>query len=54
MGLDDWLQVAMAVSGLVALLLVTIDRREGFVVGLAGQPIWIIVAGHAAGGAQEA
>jgi len=42
--LDAALQIAIAVLGLAALLLVTYGRASGYVVGLLTTPLWIIFA----------
>ena len=44
MTLDAWLQILLAVMGLGAIVLVSLGRREGFVVGLLGQPVWFAIA----------
>ena len=41
--LDIWLNVALGVVGLTALLLTVVGNRWGCVIGLFSQPLWFAV-----------
>lgn len=41
--MDFWLNIALAIVGLTALLLTVLGNRWGCVVGLVSQPLWFAV-----------
>ena len=43
MNIDGWLQLGVAVFGVSAILLVSLKRREGFIIGLCAQPFWFTI-----------
>ena len=44
MTVEVGLQVGIALGGLTALLLVSLDRPAGYLVGLLTQPLWVVAA----------